>query len=201
MINDDSKKIGILQGEMIANTWNTKKDVIDKNDDNIMQYIMIKGENQSILTDERTKYSILTINNSGIKTEELASVTANWDKKLAQSAIEQLFLKYGSRIEIIIANNDAMAIGAVKALQHYGYNIGDKSKTIPVYGINGRPEAQELIKKEFMAGSVFQNPRTYADALYTIGMNLVSGKRPLEGTNYKLDKNGAIVIVPITIPY
>lgn len=193
IINDDSKKAGILQGEMIANTWNTKKDAIDKNDDNIMQYIMIKGEKQSILTDERIKYSILTINNSGIKTEELASVTANWDKKLAQSAIEQLFLKYGSRIEIIIANNDAMAIGAVKALQHYGYNIGDKAKTIPVYGINGRPEAQELIKKGFMAGSVFQNPRTYADALYTIGMNLVSGNNPIEGTNYKFDITGVVI--------
>lgn len=32
-------------------------------------------------------------------------------------------------------------------------------------------------------------------------MNLVSGKSPLEGTNYKLDKNGAIVTVPIAIPY
>ena len=86
-----------------------------------------------------------------------------------------------------------MAIGAVKALQHYGYNIGDKAKTIPVYGINGRPEAQELIKKEFMAGSVFQNPRTYADALYTIGMNFVSGKNPIEGTNYEFDITGVVI--------
>ncbi|MDR3598145.1 galactose ABC transporter substrate-binding protein [Clostridium sp.] len=192
-VNDDSKQSGILQGKMIANAWNTDKSTMDKNSDNIMQYIMIKGESESVLTDERTKYSILTINESGIETEEIASVNANWDKELAKSIIEQLFLKYGNKIEVIIANNDAMAIGAVEALQQYGYNMGDKAKTIPIYGINGRPEAQELIKKGFMAGSIPQNPRAYADAIYTIGMNLVSGNNPLEGTNYKFDETGAIV--------
>ncbi|MBA8792187.1 substrate-binding domain-containing protein [Clostridium saccharobutylicum] len=161
-----------------------------------MDYIMIKGQPGSFVTETRTERSISTINDAGINTKELSSVTANWDPNLAKDVMEQLLFKYGNNIEVIIANNDAMAIGAVNALQKYGYNLGDKERTIPVFGIGGVPEAQDLIKKGFMAGSVFQNPREVADAIYFIGMNLVSGKAPLEGTNYKFDETGAIIYIP-----
>ena len=38
-----------------------------------------------------------------------------------------------------------MAIGAIEALQKYGYNTGDKSRTIPIVGVDGIPEAKKLI--------------------------------------------------------
>lgn len=196
IINTDSVQAAILQGKMIAGAWNADKQSIDKNGDNILQYIMIEGEPESFAAKSRTEYSILTLNNAGIQTQELATTTANWNPDIAESAISQLFLKYNGKVEAIISNNDAMALGAIKALQNYGYNKGDKSKTIPVYGIGGIPEAQDLIKKGFMAGTVLQNPRLLADAIYTIGMNLVSGKAPIEGTNYKVDKTGVIVLIP-----
>lgn len=195
-INTDSVQAGILQGKMIADAWNTDKKDIDKNGDNIMEYIMIKGQASSFAAAERIKNSISTINNAGIKTQELTAVNANWDPDLAKSIIEQLFLRYSNKIEVIIANNDAMAIGAIQALQKYGYNTGDKTKTISVFGIGGVPEAQELIKKGFMAGTVLQNARDVADAIYSVGMNLVLGKDPLEDTNYKFDNTGVIILIP-----
>ena len=121
---------------------------------------------------------------------------ANWDKELAKNAIESLFLKYGGKIEAIIANNDAMAIGAIEALQKYGYNKGDKTKTIPVVGIDAIPEAKDLIKKGFMTGTVIQDPPAMAEALYTVGMNLVDNKNPLEGTDYKFDETGVAIRIP-----
>lgn len=196
VINTDSVQAGILQGKMIADAWNTDKINIDKNGDNIMQYIMLKGQPESFMTEARSKYSILTINDAGIKTQKLAEASANCDPQLAQNAIESLFLKYGNKIEVIIANGDSMAVGAVKALQKYGYNMGDKARTIPIYGIQAIPEAQELIKKGFMAGSVLQDTREVADAFYKVGMNLVSGRGPLEGTNYEFDKTGVIILIP-----
>ena len=57
-----------------------------------------------------------------------------------------------NKIEVIIANNDSMAIGAIQALQEYGYNKGDKTKIIPVVGVDAIPEAQDLIKKGIMTG-------------------------------------------------
>ena len=37
-------------------------------------------------------------------------------------------------VELVIANNDNMAEGAISALQSVGYNVEGGDKTIPVYG-------------------------------------------------------------------
>ena len=89
---------------------------------------MLQASSNNSVAIARTKNSILAINNAGIKTQELALVNANFNKELAKEAIKSLFLRYGGNIEAIISNNDSMAIGAVEALQTYGYNKGDKSK-------------------------------------------------------------------------
>lgn len=196
IINSDVVQSGALQGRMIADAWKAHKKDIDKNSDNILQYIMIKGNPANIATELRTKYSISTINDAGIKTKELASESANWEEELAKDTTESLFYRFINKIEVIIANNDSMAIGAIKTLQKYGYNIGDKSKYIPVYGIDGIQEAKNLIEKGFMAGTVTQDSKAFAEALYTVGMNLVSGNDPLEGTNYKFDKTGVTILIP-----
>jgi len=90
-----------------------------------------------------------------------------------------------------------MVIGAIEVLQTKGYNNGDKEKTISVVGVDGVQEAIDLIKKGFMTGTVIQDARGMADALYTCGVNLVAKKKPLEGTKYKLDETG----ISIRIPY
>jgi len=196
IVATDAEQSGILQGKILVAAWNTDKKTIDKNGDNIMQYVMLHGETDSPIAIARTKYSVLTINDAGIKTEKLALKFCDWNQECAKNAIKSLLLNYSNKIEVIIANNDAMAIGAIEALQEYGYNKGDKAKTIPVVGIDAIPTAQNLIKKGFMTGTVVQDPRVAAEALYTVGMNLVSGKNALEGTNYNFDNTGIAIHLP-----
>jgi methyl-galactoside transport system substrate-binding protein len=196
IINTNLVQSGILEGKILVNAWNTNKAVLDKNKDNVMQYIMIKGPSDSNITTIRTKYSIQAINEAGIKTQELSSVTCNFLEECARTAIETMFLNYGNKIEAIIANSDSMAIGAIKGLQKYGYNKGYTSKYIPVVGVDALPEAQELIKQGAMTGTVAQYPREHANAIYSIGMNLISGTPPLSGTNYKFDDTGIAIELP-----
>lgn len=193
VIGADFEESGTLEGKILAKVWNSNKKFIDKNNDNILQYVMLKGRIGSPLTDLRTKYSILALNDAGIKTEELASTNCEWLQHCAKTSVESLLLKYGNKIEAVISNNDAMAVGAVEALQKYGDNKGDKKAIIPVVGIDGMPAAKDLIQKGFMAGTVVVDPHDLAEALYAIGMNLVSGKYPLENTNYKFDYTGFTV--------
>ena len=193
VVGADFAQSGTMEGNILANEWKTSQDVIDKNKDNTLQYIMLKGRIGSPLTSFRTKYSISTLNDAGIKTEELAEINCEWLEDCAKSSIESIFLKYGDKIEAIISNNDAMAIGAVKALQRYGYNNGNKEKLIPIVGIDGMPEAKEFIQKGYMLGTVVVEPSELADALYNIGMNLAAGRPPIKDTNYKLDETGYTV--------
>ncbi|NFG25420.1 galactose ABC transporter substrate-binding protein [Clostridium botulinum] len=195
-IASSGKDSGILEGKIIADEWKNNKENIDRNYDNTLQYIVLKGRIGDPIVDERTKYAISTLKKAGIKTEELASVDGEWNKDLAEKAIESLFLIYGNRIEAIISNNDEMAIGAIEALQKYGYNNGNESMNIMVVGIDGIDKAKDLIEKGFMTGTVIQDPRAQAEALYKVSMNLVSGKYPLENTDYKFDDTGSVIRLP-----
>lgn len=67
-----------------------------------------------------------------------------------------MFLRYNGKIEAIISNNDAMAIGTIEALQKYGYNTGDMSKYITVVGVDGLAESIDLIDKGLMTGTIFK---------------------------------------------
>ncbi len=196
IIGGDDEQSGIMQGKLLVNEWNSNKAYIDHNKDNIIQYVMLKGPSSDPATSIRSKYPIQTLNESGIKTQELLSNSCNWDKKCARDTIESIILTQNGKTEVIIANSDDMAVGAVEALQKYGYNNGNKSKYIPVVGVGGLPEATELIKQGSMTGTVIQNPADYANAVYSIGMNIVSGKSPLSGTNYKFDDTGNTVRIP-----
>lgn len=195
-IGTDPKEGGILQGKILIEEWNTNRQLIDKNNDGIMQYSVLSGGRENKEARGRFEYSIREVENAGIKTEELAFRVANFEKELATTTTESLFFRYGNNIEVINSNNDTMAIGAIEALQGFGYNKGDKNRTITVVGFDGTPEARDLISKGFMAGTVIQSPYEMAETLYKVGMNLKFGKNPLEGTNYKFDQSGVAIRIP-----
>lgn len=47
-----------------------------------------------------------------------------------------------------------------------------------------------------MTGTVVQDPRATAEAIYTVGLNLVNNRDPLENTNYKFDNTGVVIRLP-----
>lgn len=192
----DTEQGGSLEGKILADEWESYKNILDKNKDDTIQYIMLKGPSNNILTLGRSKYPISALNDSRIKTEELFSTFCNWQRDCAKTAIEAQLLTFNGKIEAIISNNDNMAIGAVEALQKYGFNKGDSLKYIPVVGIGGVPEAQKLIDQGFMTGTAVQDPKLHAKAIYDLAINLASEKDPLHGTDYKFDETGITIKIP-----
>ena len=195
-VGTDSMQGGTLQGKMIVDAWKNHKQLIDKNQDDVLQYILLIGEKLNKTSIDRSAYSISTIQEADIKTEELASPILNWDTESAKNTVGALFFRYGNKIEAIISNDDSMAIGAVQALQKYGYNSGNNSQLIPVVGLDGVSEAKELVSKGIMLGTASQETADMANAIYTVGMNLVYDRNPVEGVPYKLDETGVAVFLP-----
>ncbi|MFT8351448.1 galactose ABC transporter substrate-binding protein [Clostridium saccharoperbutylacetonicum] len=196
LVGTDSAQAGTFQGEIIINAWNKNKNTMDANNDGILQYVMLIGENNNKDASERTEYSIFTINNGGIQTQEIASTVSDWNREQAKTDFEPIFIRYNTGIEAIISNNDEMAIGAIEVLNKYGYNTEDGTKNIAVVGVDAIPAAQELIKKGEMTGSVVQDANAVAEASYVIGINLFNDKNPLEGTSYKFDDTGVAIRLP-----
>jgi ABC-type sugar transport system substrate-binding protein len=77
--------------------------------------------------------------------------TANFDRAEAMDMMQQ-FLGTGVHFDLVIANNDEMALGAIEALR--AVDMMD----IPVLGIDASPHAIASIIAGEMAASVFQNP-------------------------------------------
>jgi len=65
----DPNAQGIAQGELIEKLWKENPD-LDLNKDGVIQYVMLTGEPGHPDAVARTKYSISTLNDHGIKTQQ-----------------------------------------------------------------------------------------------------------------------------------
>ncbi|MBQ9589276.1 MAG: substrate-binding domain-containing protein [Butyrivibrio sp.] len=157
----DARQSGIYQGELLIDIG---KDKLDRNGDGVIQYYMIEGAPENIDAGYRTKYSISTVDNAGIKMDCILDKVANWDKVTAKLVIQN-GLKKNPAPEVIICNNDAMALGALEAVEEAGLVAG---KDVYVVGVDALPEAIEKVIDGSLAGTVFNDfitqSRSAADA-------------------------------------
>jgi len=179
-VGTDSKESGVIQGELIAKHWKANP-AWDLNKDGQIQYVLLKGEPGHPDAEARTTYVIKTLNEKeGIKTDQLQLDTAMWDTAQAKDKMDAwLSGPNANKIEVVIANNDAMAMGAVEALKAH-------NKKIPVFGVDALPEALALVKSGQLAGTVLNDADNQAKATFDLAKNLAAGKPATEGTPYKL---------------
>ncbi|EKF9170745.1 galactose/glucose ABC transporter substrate-binding protein MglB [Vibrio cholerae] len=186
-VGTDSKESGIIQGDLISAQWKANP-TWDKNGDGVLQYVMLKGEPGHPDAEARTTYAVKTINDNGIKTQELHMDTGMWDTAMAKDKMDAwLSGPNGSKIEVVIANNDGMAMGAIEALRGAGQKI-------PVFGVDALAEALALIKSGDMAGTVLNDAQNQAKATFELARNLANGKSAAEGTQWTIENK--VVRVP-----
>lgn len=188
-VGTDSKESGVIQGELIAKHWKAAPNW-DLNKDGVIQYVLIKGEPGHPDAEARTAYVIKTLNEKeGLKTEQLQLDTAMWDTAQAKDKMDAwLSGPNTDKIEVVIANNDAMAMGAIEALKAHN------KANIPVFGVDALPEALALVKSEKMAGTVLNDANNQAKATFDLAKNLAEGKPAAEGTDWKIENK--VVRIP-----
>ena len=179
-VGTESKEAGIIQGELIAKHWavNPKWDL---NGDGVIQYVLLKGEPGHPDAEARTKYVISTLNDTGYKTEVLHLDTAMWDTAMAKDKVDAWVAgPNSSKIEVVIANNDGMAMGAVESLKAAGMT------DIPVYGVDALAEALAMVRSGQLAGTVLNDAPNQAKATYEMTRNLGTGLAAAEGTEWNI---------------
>ncbi|MBO9479991.1 galactose/glucose ABC transporter substrate-binding protein MglB [Salinisphaera sp. G21_0] len=187
-VGTDSKESGIIQGELIAEHW-AKTSAWDLNGDGKIQYVLLKGEPGHPDAEARTSYVISTLNDRGYPTAELHMDTAMWDTAMAKDKVDAWISgPNADKIEVVIANNDAMAMGAIESLKAAG------KSAIPVFGVDALTEALALIKGGQMQGTVLNDANNQAKAAFQLANNLANGKGAGEGTNWNIENK--IVRVP-----
>ena len=157
-VGSEAQQSGELQGESAANYIKNHPET-DKNGDGIIQYVVLKGEADHQDTIIRTDYAVRTIIENGVELEKLSYQFANWDRTQAENRMTKLIEQYGDSIELVLANNDEMALGAIEA---YKTKNGTKENWPIIYGINGLTNALEAIKDGELQGTVYNDKEDQA---------------------------------------
>ena len=174
-VGTDAREAGKLEGQIVADAWKSQESRIDKNGDGKLQYVMLEGEQVHQDSLIRTEYSVKTILNEGIVTEKLASGTGNWMRSPAYELMQEWIGQYGSEIEVVLSNNDEMAMGAIEALEENGMSGGNGPIVV---GIDGTEDGLEKIIKGEMAGTVMNDARGQAESILGIACACAEGEDP-----------------------
>ncbi|MBS6546883.1 MAG: sugar ABC transporter substrate-binding protein [Butyricicoccus pullicaecorum] len=190
-VGSDENTSGYFQGEYLAKYFNEKgqKDV---------KYLMLSGTLGAVYTTMRTEGVLKGMKDGGLNPIEAAApLVADYERATAMDMISPLVDT--AEYDCIIANNDAMALGAVEALKSKGL---DPTK-VPIVGIDATVDGREAIKSGEMAMTVFQNPDGQGRASLMAAINMIEGKPINEGTQYEVDDEYAQVVwvpfEPVTI--
>ena len=195
-----ARQAGDMQGEILAEMYEADPS-IDLNGDGKLQYVMLMGEPQNDEAIARSQYSVETAEALGLEMEQIGeTLVCNWDQAQAQDAINALWAAEGSNIEVIFANNDMMALGAVAALNGYGYNTGNEGDpSVVVIGVDAIDAALVSIQDGGMTATVQQDGDAMGQANILCAINGALGREWLEGTEYTYDENEEFHC--IRIPY
>ena len=85
----------------------------------------------------------------------------------------QMIGQYHNQIELVLANNDAMALGAIDAYE----KLNITETTCPVFfGIDGTSGGLQAVKEGKMAGTVYNDKEGQAGAMARLAAALVTGE-------------------------
>jgi methyl-galactoside transport system substrate-binding protein len=183
---------GAVQGELIVNYLKETGAKVDRNGDGTIGYVLCIGDvghNDSKARTEGIRKALGTWNGSSdptvvkegsieldgkkFKVVELEGKAmtgtdgSTWNANAATEALGSWATKYGKQIDLVISNNDGMAMGC---LQASNYPSG-----VPIFGYDANADAIEAIGNGKLTGTVSQNVDAQATATLQILRNLLDG--------------------------
>lgn len=145
---------------------------VDKNGDGLIQYVMLEGEADHQDAVVRTESSIKTLSEAGFQLERLEDEIANWLRSQAETRMQDWLRTHGNGIEVVLANNDDMALGAVDALKRAGI---PREKWPIVVGIDGTSVGLKSVAAGEMDATVHNDARGQAEGLLELSYALSTG--------------------------
>ena len=170
-VGADAKEAAVLEGQILVDAYKKDKSVLDLNGDGEVRYILLEGEASHQDSIVRTEWSVKTLRDGGVPIKKLAGDIANWDRNQAAALMEGWVKKYGDEIELILSNNDDMALGAIDIIKN------EKSlKNVKAVGVDATEPALEAIRKGELFGSVSSDKPEYARAIIEFAISKATGR-------------------------
>ena len=161
-VGADARQSGTFQGEIIAATENKG----DFNGNGTVDYAMIMGDPENVDAQYRTEYSIKAQEDAGLKVNKLYEQRAH----------------FNNEVDVIFCNNDAMAMGALQAIEAAGRKVG---QDIYLVGVDALEEAVQAVADGRMTGTVLNDDVSQAQTAVDAAVRYVKGEA--NEKNYTID--------------
>ena len=171
-VGADAKESAVLEGQILVDAYKKNPSSLDRNGDGVVSYVLLEGETNHQDSLIRTEWSIQTLKDGGVPIRRITGGIANWEKNQASALMEQWLSEYGTEIELVIANNDDMALGAIDAIERAGIVTG----TIKLVGIDGTPAGQDAFREGKLFGTVESSKDIYAKRIFDTAEELAMGR-------------------------
>ena len=165
----DARQSGTYQGEEIVETAN-KGDI---NGDGKVSYIMVQGDPENVDAQYRTEFSVKALTDAGLEVEELLLQRGDWDQAKGQQIVQDALTQFGDKIEVVFCNNDAMALGALQAIDAAGRKVNED---IYLVGVDALTEAVQDITEGKMTGTVFNDYMGQAKTAADMAVKFLNGE-------------------------
>ena len=213
-IGTDYEMAGHMQGEMIGNYLVKNFASVDLNGDGVISYCLFKGQQGNKEAEARTRYAVedaqKILSDAGLGSLKfydtantngyLVDQDGTWSNAAANNYMKTILSAYseksGNMVELIIANNDEMALGALSALNEAGYNK-EGGKIIPIFGVDATQSAISKINSGAMTGTVKQDGEAMAKTIARVAENLLLEREVFDG----IDTENIIDGWRVNIPY
>lgn len=130
----------------------------DRNADGIIQLLILKGEQGHQDAERRTTSSIEALKSYGYKVEVLDIAVASWSRLKAKKVMESVYRRYPDQIELILSNNDDMALGALDYLKA-------KNRRFLILGVDGTKAGIAAVRDGQLDGTVLNDAATQSRAI------------------------------------
>ena len=171
-VGADAEQSGTMQGELAADAIRSQNR-IDRNQDGKIQYVILEGEpghQDSII---RTESAVEILKQKGIELEKLGCGIANWSRAQAQNRMMQMISQYQNKVELVLANNDDMALGAIDAYAKLNYT----ESALPVFfGIDGTDVGLKAVADKKLYATVYNDKEGQADAIVKLAKAIITRK-------------------------
>jgi methyl-galactoside transport system substrate-binding protein len=190
-VGSNPKSEGLLQAKMAkdlfgSNPYSLNK-AYDKNGDGKIQTVLLKGEQGHQDMENRSKYCISGLEDSGYKVDLLTSSYCNWSRSTGIEEMEKIYESYGDQIELIFSNNDDMALGAIDYLLSkniFSSTVKDVSEQpIQIIGVDATSVARMAISNHYMYGTVKNDAKKQADTIMEL-TNLILENKSLDSVEF-----------------
>ena len=196
-VGSDPKNEGDLQAEIINDyfiNFDNFKEKFDKNKNGKLDVVLIKGERSHQDAEIRNLAVVNTLTYFGYDVNIISSAYCDWNREKSNEYFESIYDEFKDDIDLVISNNDSMALGVSDYLKTLEY---DKEKKLyeeffPIVGIDGTKEGIESSKNGDLIGTVKNDAKEEAKAIYEV-IKYTLNNEDFNTFPYEIDDNFILI--------